>query len=339
MKALVAGGGGFRGRHIVKKLLVRGDRVRILGRRSHPDLEARGVEMVRADLQDSVAVERACLGMDAVFHVAASTGYWGSWDSYYGPNVIGTQNVLDGCWKAGVRKLIYTSTPSVVSARGNLEHVDERVPYQDRFECPYPATKAQAERLVLKANGVDGLLTVSVRPHLIFGPGDPHLLPRIIERGRNGRLIQVGDGTNKVDTVYVENAADAHLLAADRLGQSPIDGHAYFISQGAPVVLWVWINMILERLGLPRVRRKMSYRTARTVGAVLEIVYTVFQLGGEPRMTRFLADQLATPHYFDISKARRELGYEPRISTEEGLDRTLKAFQIDSLSPGGRGSG
>ncbi len=327
MKTLVTGGGGFLGRHIVMKLLARGDKVRVLGRRPYPDLAALGVETVCADLQDAAAVESACLGMDAVFHVAGLAGYWGPWDSYYGPNVVGTQNVLSGCRKAGVRKLIYTSTPSVVSARGDLEHVDERVPCPEKFECPYPATKAQAERLVLKANGMDGLLTVSVRPHLIFGPGDPHLFPRIIERGRKGQLIQVGNGANKVDVVYVENAADAHLLAADRLGHAPIDGQAYFISQGAPVVLWAWINMILERLGLPRVRRKMSHRTARTVGAVLELAYTVLPLRGEPRMTRFLADQLATSHYFDIAKARRELGYEPRISTEDGLEITLKSLQ------------
>jgi nucleoside-diphosphate-sugar epimerase len=333
MKALVTGGGGFLGRSIVMKLLARGDTVRVLGRRPHPDLAALGVETVRVDLQDAAAVESACLGMDVVFHVAARAGYWGSWDSYYGPNVIGTENVLRGCRKAGVRKLIYTSTPSVVSAPGSLEFVDERVSYPEKFLCPYPATKAQAEQLVLKANGTDGLLTVSLRPHLIFGPGDPHLFPRIIERGRNGQLIQVGNGANKVDVVYVENAADAHLLAADRLGQAPIDGHAYFISQGAPVVLWAWINMILERLGLPRVRRKMSYRTARTVGAVLEILYTVLPLRGEPRMTRFLADQLATSHYFDISKARRELGYEPRISTEEGLERTITAIGRMVLPP------
>ena len=326
MKALVTGGGGFLGRSIVRKLLARGDTVRVLGRRPYPDLAALGVEPVRGDLQDAAAVQLACLGMDTVFHVAARAGYWGSWDSYYGPNVIGTENVLSGCRKAGVRKLIYTSTPSVVSARGNLEHVDERAPYGEKFVCPYPATKAQAEQLVLKANGTDGLLTISVRPHLIFGPGDPHLFPRIIERGQNDQLIQVGNGANKVDVVYVENAADAHLLAADRLGQAPIDGQAYFISQGAPVVLWAWINTILERLGLPRIRRKMTYRTARTVGAVLEIAYTVLPLRGEPRMTRFLADQLATSHYFDISKARRELGYEPRISTEEGLAITLKSF-------------
>ncbi len=337
MKALVTGGGGFLGRRIVAKLLARGDTVRVLGRRPYPDLEKRGVEAVCADLQDAAAVERSCLGMETVFHVGALAGYWGLWQAFFGPNVVGTQNVLVGCRKAGVRKLIYTSTPSVVSARGGLEHADETVPYPARYECPYPATKAMAERLVLQANGADGLLTVSLRPHLIFGPGDPHLFPRIIERGRRGELIQVGDGTNKVDVVYVENAADAHLLAADHLEEgSPVNGQAYFISQGTPVVLWTWINTILERLGIPRVRRKLSHGMARAVGAAMEMAYTVLPFRGEPRMTRFLADQLATAHYFDISKARRELGYEPKISTEEGLERTLKAIQIDSLSPGGR---
>jgi nucleoside-diphosphate-sugar epimerase len=328
MKALVTGGGGFLGRHIVTKLLARGDKVRVLGRRQYPDLEKMGAEMVRADLQDGAAVERACLGMETVFHVAARAGYWGSWDSYYGPNVAGTRNVLNGCRQAGLRKLIYTSTPSVVSAPGNLEHADERVPYPVRYDCPYPATKAEAERLVLAANDKDGLLTVSVRPHLIFGPGDPHFFPRIIDRARRGLLVQVGDGTNLVDVTYVENAADAHLLAADRLGDgSPVGGQAYFISQGAPVPLWPWINGILMALGIPGVHRKISHGVARTVGAALEMAYTVLPLRGEPRLTRFLADQLATSHYFDIAKARKNLGYEPRISTEDGLDRTIKALQ------------
>ena len=335
MKALVTGGGGFLGRHIVTKLLARGDQVRVLGRRPYPDLQKLGVETVQADLQDAAAVERACLGMETVFHVAARAGYWGSWDSYYGPNVVGTRNVLNGCRQAGLRKLIYTSTPSVVSAHGGLEGVDESVPYPARYTCSYPATKAIAERLVLEANGGGGLLTVSLRPHLIFGPGDPHLFPRIIARARQGQLFQVGDGTNKVDVVYVENAADAHLLAADRLREdSPVNGQAYFISQGVPVLLWAWINEILERMRLPHVGRKVSYGMARAVGAAMEIAYTVLPLRGEPLMTRFLADLLATSHYFDISKARKDLGYEPRISTEDGLDRTIKALQNGSMIPG-----
>jgi nucleoside-diphosphate-sugar epimerase len=333
MKALVTGGGGFLGRHIVAKLLARGDSVRVLGRQAYSDLEARGVETIRADLQNATAVAQACHGMDTVFHAGAQTAYWGAWRSFYGTNVVGTRNVLEGCRKGAVRKLIYTSTPSVVWARGGLEGMDESVPYPDRYTCPYPATKAIAERLVLEANGVGGLLTVSLRPNLIFGPGDPHLFPRIIARARQGQLFQVGEGRNRVDVVYVENAADAHLLAAEKMGPgSPVNGQAYFISQGIPVVLWTWIDGILERLGLPRVNRKLSHGMARAVGAAMEVAYTLLPLQGEPRMTRFLADLLATSHYFDISKARKDLGYEPRISTEDGLDRTIKALQIGSLN-------
>lgn len=334
MKALVTGGGGFLGRHIVSKLLARGDSVRVLGRQAYSDLEARGIEMIRADLQNATAVEQACRGMDTVFHAGAQAGYWGSWRSFYGTNVAGTRNVLEGCRKGDVRKLIYTSTPSVVLAHGDLEGVDESVPYPDRYTCPYPATKAIAERLVLEANGVGGLLTVSLRPHLIFGPGDPHLFPRIIVRARQGQLFQVGEGRNRVDVVYVENAADAHLLAAEKMGPgSPVNGQAYFISQGIPVVLWTWIDGILERMRLPRVNRRLSHGMARAVGAAMEAAYTLLPLPGEPRMTRFLADLLATSHYFDISKARKDLGYEPRISTEKGLERTLKALQSDSIQP------
>jgi nucleoside-diphosphate-sugar epimerase len=329
MKALVTGGGGFLGRHIVAKLLARGDSVRVLGRQAYSDLEARGVETIRADLQNATAVAQACHGMDTVFHAGAQTAYWGAWRSFYGTNVVGTRNVLEGCRKGAVRKLIYTSTPSVVWARGGLEGMDESVPYPDRYTCPYPATKAIAERLVLEANGVGGLLTVSLRPNLIFGPGDPHLFPRIIARARQGQLFQVGEGRNRVDVVYVENAADAHLLAAEKMGPgSPVNGQAYFISQGIPVVLWTWIDGILERLGLPRVNRKLSHGMARAVGVAMEIAYNVLPLPGEPRMTRFLADLLATSHYFDISKARKDFGYEPRISAEDGLDRTIEALQL-----------
>ena len=333
MKTLVTGGGGFLGRYIVMKLLGRGDSVRVLGRHAYSDLQARGVETIRADLQNSRAVEQACRGMDVVFHVGAHTSYWAPWRSYHATNVLGTRNVLDGCRKGGVRKLIYTSTSSVAWAPGLLEGTDESVPYPEHYRCPYSATKAIAERMVLQANGIDGLLTVSVRPHMIFGPGDPHLFPRLFDRARRRKLIQVGDGTNRVDIVYVENASDAHLLAADRLSDgSPVNGQAYVISQGRPVVFWKWINRILERMKMPQVNRNVSYGMARFLGAGMEMAYAALPLPGEPRLTRFLVDLLAVSHYSDISKARNDLGYEPRISTEDGLDHTIDAFQSGYLN-------
>lgn len=326
MKALVTGGGGFLGRYIVEKLIARGDSVRAMARNRYPELEAAGAEMIQADIQDRDAVYRACIGVDCVFHVAALPLLWGPWEAFYGTNVVGTRNVIDACRARGVERLVYTSTPSVVFAGGDLEHADETLPYPEHHGASYPATKAMAERAVVAANGGD-LLTASLRPHLVWGPRDNHLIPRIVKRARAGQIVIVGDGRNKVDITYVENAADAHLLAADRLEPgSPVAGQCYFISQGEPVVLWDFLNQLLARLGLPPITRRLPYPVARALGAVLETTHRVLKRTGEPRMTRFLAAQLAHSHWFDIGKARRELGYEPRVSTAEGLDRLVRSL-------------
>jgi len=324
MKALVTGGGGFLGRYMVEKLMARGDSVRVLGRSRYPELEQLGVETVQADLRDPSAVTKACENIDVLFHVAALPAVWGKWQDFYSINVEGTKNVLAGCRARGVSKLVYTSTPSVVFDQSNLCNIDESYPYPRSYNCYYPATKAMAERLVIAANGRDGLLTTALRPHLVWGPQDNHLIPKVLQRARAGQLVIVGDGLNKVDITYVENAADAHLQAADHLrAGSPVAGQVYFISQGEPVLLWDFINQLLERLGIPKVTRAISYRTARVLGAMLEVVHTLFALREEPRMTRFLAAQLARSHYFDISKAKRDFSYSPRISTAEGLDRLV----------------
>jgi nucleoside-diphosphate-sugar epimerase len=175
---------------------------------------------------------------------------------------------------------------------------------------------------VLAANGREGLHTCALRPHLIWGPRDTQLVPRLIDRARRGRLRRVGDGANLVDTVYVENAATAHLLAADALKPgSPAAGRAYFVTQGEPVNCWQWIDEILAQAGLPAVKKRISYAAARRAGAVLEAAYRLLRLPGEPPMTRFLAAQLALPHWFDISAARRDLGYEPHVTMAEGMRR------------------
>jgi nucleoside-diphosphate-sugar epimerase len=323
MRALVTGGGGFLGRHIVEKLIARGDSVRAMARNRYPEIAALGVEMVQADIQDRDAVFRACTGVDCVFHVAALPLLWGPWEAFHGTNVVGTLNVIDACRARGVGRLVYTSTPSVVFDEGDLENADETRPYPARHGASYPATKAIAERAVVAASGGD-LLTASLRPHLVWGPRDNHLIPRIVRRARAGQLMIVGDGRNKVDITYVENAADAHLLAADRLKPgSPVAGQCYFISQGEPVVLWEFLNRLLERLGLPPITRRIPYPAARALGAALETAHSLLGRSGEPRMTRYLAAQLAHSHWFDIGKARRELGYEPRVSTTEGLDRLV----------------
>jgi nucleoside-diphosphate-sugar epimerase len=324
-KVLVTGGGGFLGAAIVRQLVERGDRVLSFSRRFYPELSAMGVEQIQGDISDATAIEQACREIDLVFHVAAKPGVWGDYVTYYRTNVIGTRNVIAACKRHNVSRLVYTSSPSVVFNGTDMEGVDESAPYPEKFFAHYPKTKAMAEKLVIEA-GDEGLKTIILRPHLIWGPQDNHLVPRIIERAN--RLVKVGDGKNLVDTIYIDNAADAHVQAADRLGQNHyLSGRVYFISQDDPVPLWEMVNNILKAAGLSPVQRSISRNTAWWIGAVLEIFYKMFKIKGEPRMTRFLADELSTAHWFDISAAKKDLGYKPKVSTEEGLSRLERWLQ------------
>lgn len=321
MKALVTGGGGFLGAAVVRLLVARGDDVRSLTRGSYPKLAALGVHSFRGDLRDSAAVRAAAAGCDVVFHVGAKAGIAGSAREYVATNVEGTDNVIAACRTNGVHRLVYTSTPSVVSARRGIAGGDESLPYAQRHHAPYPATKAKAERAVLAANG-PGLATVALRPHLIWGPGDTQLIPRIVDRARRGRLRFVGDGSNLIDSTYIDNAAGAHLLAADRLHPgAAISGRAYFISQDEPLPIKDLVNRILAAAGIEPVSARIPFPVAYALGGLGEAAFALVGRGAEPPMTRFLARQLATPHWFDISAARRDLDYEPRLSITEGLAR------------------
>lgn len=321
--ALVTGGGGFLGRYVVEQLLARGERVTVFARGHYPEPAALGARLIRGDLRDRQAVIAACRGVDVVYHVAARAGLWGPWKDFYQVNVVGTENVIAACRANGVPKLVYTSSPSVIFDGSHQEGVNESVPYPDHYESPYPETKALGEQAVISANGSD-LLTTSLRPHLIFGPRDNHLLPSLIERAKRGRVPQVGDGTNKVDLTYVEDAARAHLLAADAMKpDSPVAGSVYFISQDDPVVLWSWIDEFLSRLGLPPVKLKVPLGLARGAGAVMAGLYRTLRLRGEPPLTPFLAGELAQNHYYDISAAKRDFGYRPRYTMAEATEQTI----------------
>ncbi len=322
MKILVTGGGGFVGGYVIERLLARGYAVRSIGRSSQPQLEAQGVEVVCGDLTDAAAVSAACEGVDAVFHVAARAGVWGSWESYYQPNVIGTRNVVAACHEQGVGRLIYTSTPSVVFNGRSIRGGDESLPYGKNWLCHYAHTKAIAEEEALAANS-ETLKIVALRPHLIFGPGDPHLLPRVLASVQAGRLKIVGDGRSRVDVSYVGNVADAHLDAFDALAAGKGAGQAYFISQGESVEVWPWLNSILEGLGHAPLTSKIPLPVAYTLGALCEGLWKVLGRRDEPPITRFVAVELAKDHYFDISAARRDLGYLAKTPMVEALNQTI----------------
>ena len=316
---LVTGGGGFLGKAIARRLVERGDRVSSLSRGFYDELAAIGVQQIRGNLADAPTVLDACNGKDVVFHVAAKPPPWGKYADYYRSNVTGTENVISGCHRKGVTRLVYTSTPSVVFDGRDMEGIDESVPYPGRYPAFYPETKAMAERMVIRAAG-DRLRTVALRPHQIWGPGDPHFAPRPIARAR--KLKRTGTGKNRGDTTYIDNAVDAHIAAADRLADRPgISGKVYFLSDDDPVPAWEMIDRILACAGRPKIRGQVSHRTARSAGAFLEFIYRFFHLPGEPPMTRFVADALATAHWFDIGAAKKDLGYRPAVSIEEGLER------------------
>ena len=330
MKALVTGGGGFLGKAIVGRLLERGDSVRSLARGDYPELTALGVETMRGDLADRDVVMRALEGRDIVFHVAGKVGMWGRYEAYRLTNLVGTDNVIAACRRHAVARLVYTSTPSVVHTGDDIEGADESIPYAKRFEGPYPETKAEAERHVLAAND-DQLATVAIRPHLIWGPGDNQLMPRLLARARSGRMRYVGREDKLIDTLYVDNAADAHIAAGDRLAPgAACAGKAYFVSQGNPWPASKITNALLAAAGLPPVTRRLPVWFAYAIGSLAEATYRLLRIESEPPVTRFVVQHMAAAHWCNISAARRDLGYEPRVSIEEGLAELRRHFERDT---------
>ncbi|MCD6526935.1 MAG: NAD-dependent epimerase/dehydratase family protein [Desulfuromonas sp.] len=330
MKALVTGGGGFLGYAIVKQLRAKNIAVHSYSRQRYDKLEQLDVTQFTGDLTDEQRLAKAAQGCDIIFHVAAKAGIWGNYDSYYQANVVGTENVIKVCRAQGIGKLVYTSSPSVVFNGQSMAGLDESLPYPDHYETAYPETKAIAERLIIAANDQQ-LATVSLRPHLIWGPEDNHLTPRIIERGRAGKLRRIGKQNHKVDCIYVDNAAHAHLLAAEHLSpRSPVSGKSYFISQDDPRNLWDIVNAILATAELPPVTKVVPFPIAFTLGAVCEWTYRWLNISHEPPMTRFLARELSTAHWFSMKSAKNDFGYTPSISIEEGLNQ-LKKWQKNTV--------
>lgn len=326
MRYLVTGGGGFLGQKLVRRLLDRKDEVVVLGRSRYPQLEDWNVPCVQGDVRDREAVSKALESVQGVFHVAARVGYWGPRSEYEGINIGGTQALLDGCAEAGVRHFVYTSTPSVaIGPQGDLQGVDETTPYPSRYLSDYGPTKAEAERRVLAANQ-DGFFTGALRPHFIYGPDDPQVAPRLVQRSKQGRIAQVGDGTNQVDVCYVDNVVDAHvqLMRALQEEGSSASGQAYFLGDPEPVRLWSFVEQILEGFGAPPVTKNVSFKAAWRLGYALEGIYRLLPSSWEPPMTRMAAVILGTNHYFSHARAAREFGYDPQVTTAEGLERLFR---------------
>lgn len=369
MKALVTGGSGFVGQYLLEQLIAEGYETRSLNRHPSPLLKKLGVEERLGSLDDFDAVDAAVRGCDVVFHIAAYPSIVMDPAPYYRTNVLGSRNIVAACLRQRVRKLVYTSTQCVANTVESQEGIDESVPYAPQFLGWYQMTKAVAEQFVRAANYApwtddydflgldfseknfralaprlatrpvekrdplreDALLTVALRPHLVWGPRDRHLVPRLLQRKRSGALHRVGDGTNRLATIYVENCAEAHLKACEALVPgSPVPGSVYYIAQEEPLNCWRWIDDILALAGEAPVTKSVSFQTAWRVGAVLEKVYSIFNKKKEPSMTRFLATQLAKSYWYDTSRARNELGFTPRVSTQEGM-RRLGEYIRESL--------
>ena len=330
-RVLVTGGGGFIGLALTHELCRRGVEVLVLGRHHYPAAESAGATCVQGDIRDLETVTRAAAGCDTVFHVAAKAGIWGPFQEYYSVNVLGTLNVLAACGKQGVPNFVYTSTPSVVFDGLSLEGVDESVPYSKKPLCHYATTKILAEQQVLQANS-DHLRTAAIRPHLVWGPGDTNLIPRLMARGRKGDLRIVGEGSNLVDIAYIDNVIHAHILAAENLATTATAaGRPFFIGQQEPVQLWAWINELFMLMDAPVITARLSLGRAKVIGCLLEQVYGILRFKQEPKMTRFLAEQLALSHWFSKNNAETLLGYSEQVATREGMGRLVRWLRENKL--------
>jgi nucleoside-diphosphate-sugar epimerase len=325
---VVTGASGFLGGAIARALIDRGDRVRCVQRSDVPELRKLGAEFVACDLcGPGVEVERALAGAAAVVHVAAKAGVWGSMQAFMAANATTTDHVLQACKVNGIRKFVYTSTPSVVHHGGDVEGADESAPLRPDPRSPYAVSKAHAESLVRAANSPK-MATVALRPHLIWGPGDTQLTARIVARAKAGRLRLVGGGYKVIDGTYIDNAVEAHLLALDRVEPgAACAGKVYFVANGEPMPQRELVNGILAAAGLPACDATIPAWLAYAVGAVLEGAWRLLGREDEPLMTRFVARQLATAHWYRLDAVRSDLGYQGKVKTAEGLRRLAQALR------------
>lgn len=324
MKVLVTGASSLIGAGVVNALAERGDDV-VCFQRSDSVLVDSTVAQRLGDVRDSDALDEAARKCDGIVHVAAKVGVVGSWEDYRSVNVDGTANVIAAARHHGIGRVVHVSSPSVAHGGEPIVGGAADEPVVGRRHAFYPESKAIAEILALEA-AADTLGVVAVRPHLVWGPGDTQLVGRIVERARAGRLALVGGGRALVDTTYIDNAVAALIDALDAVRPgATCSGHAYVVSNGEPRMIRELVEGICAAARVPFAPRDVSLSVGRAAGAVVERVWPLLRRDDEPPLTRFLAEQLGTAHWFDPRPARDDLGYEPTVTIAEGL-RRLRAW-------------
>jgi nucleoside-diphosphate-sugar epimerase len=324
LRVLVTGGGGFLGSSICRQLASLDHQVIAFQRSPAKHLEAAGIVSIQGSITNYEELHGAAQGCDAVVHTAGKAGVWGDPADYHRINVEGTAHVIRACQELTIPILVHTSSPSIVHSGGDIGGADESLPIADHFTAPYPESKARAEKLVAAANS-EKLKTVALRPHLIWGPGDPHILPRLAAKARGGKLALPGPD-KLIDTIYVENAAQAHINALQELANSArCAGKAYFVTNNEPLPQGEIIRKLLAAIGIEVSIRAVPVAVAKTAGSLCEMAWRTLGLKSEPPVTRFSVEQLATAHWFDTRAAQRDFGYIPAISIEQGLQLLREA--------------
>ena len=323
MKVLVTGGSSLLAQRTAEQLLARGDSV-VLFQRRPTWLDT---AQVLGDVRDAELVDRAVGECDAVVHLAAKVGVVGSWHDYRSVNVDGTANVVAAARRHSISRFVHVSTPSVAHAGDALVGAGATPAVTGRKRAWYAESKALGEQLVVRSAS-DALPTVVIRPHLVWGPGDTQLVGRIIERARAGRLALVGDGAALIDTTYIDNAADALVAALDAAVPGAVCiGKPYVIANGEPRPVAELVAGICRAAGVSVAPRHVPQRAAYVAGSVVERLWAVRGAdAAEPPLTRFLAEQLGTAHWFDPRPARDDLGWVPRVSIDDGLARLAASF-------------
>jgi sterol-4alpha-carboxylate 3-dehydrogenase (decarboxylating) len=331
--SLVTGGCGFLGAAIARGFQARGDEVIVLDVAEECPID--GVEYRRVDITDRAAVIEACKGADTVVHNASIVHTkWNKVDFVWGVNLGGTENMLEAAKANGIERFIYISSGSVVYEGKDIENGDESLPYASTSQAPYADSKIEAEKIVLANNGEGGLATCALRPHVVFGPGDQRFLPALLKNAKAGRLrAQIGRGVWLSDYTYVTNMVDAVLLADEALAKDGLDsiaaGSAYFITNGEPMPFWDFVRKVAARLGFPPIKYTVPKSLMWGIAAIKEGIDTLKggTLNAEDGLTRFAIRYMCTHHYFSIEKARRELGYNPSVTVDEGIELTCKHLE------------